>query len=125
MHAALGPDVPRLGISLKAGYLLKTRLGIGIWVVGGNQVVCIVNARDFAVACDTVTNTARYGLISVSGPSPAAYKHPPVVALGIAPDGVRAVRLGILGRRNHVVRVFNNTFALRANRPIIVRGVLR
>lgn len=125
MRAALGPGMAKLGVSLRAGYLLKTRLGIGIWVVEGKRIVCIFNAQDFAVACDTATNTGRYGLVSVSGPSPMTYKHPPVVALGIVPDGVQAVRLGVLGRRNHIIRISNNTFVLRTHRPIVVKGVLR
>lgn len=125
MRAALGPEMAELGISLSTGYLLKTRLGIDIWVVQGNSIACMFNAHNFAVSCDTAVNTVRHGLVSVSGPSPMAYKHPPVVALGIVPNGVRAVRLGVLGGRDRVVPVLNNTFALRAHRPIIVKGVVR
>lgn len=77
------------------------------------------------MACDTAAATVRYGLVVVSGPSPQFYKHPPVEALGIAPDGLRAVRLEVIGGTDHVVPIVDNTFALRAHRPIAVMGVIR
>ena len=125
MHVSLGPQERPLGIRLRQGFLLKTSLGTGIWVIMGHSVTCIFNGRSFAVACDTASNTAKYGLVSVSGPSPAAFRNPPVEAIGIVPNGIRSVRLGVLGRPDHLVPVVRNTFGLRTHRPIKVMGVVR
>lgn len=125
MAHSLGPHPTTLGISLRDGYFLNTANGIGLWVLRGEHVVCIFNGRTLAMACDTAADTARYGLVVVSGPSPQFYKHPLVEAVGIAPDGVRAVRLELMGRSDRVVSIVNNTFALRAHQPILVKGVVR
>ena len=125
MRVSLGPQLGQLGIWLRRGYFLNTSIGTRIWVTMGHEIVCIFNGRSFAVACDTSYNTAKYGLVSVSGPSPAAFKHPPVEAVGIAPDGIRSVRLGVLGKPDHLVPVISNTFGLRTHSPIQVKGVIR
>lgn len=125
MRVSLGSQESQLGIRLRRGYFLSTNIGTGIWVMMGHRVVCIFNGRSFAVACDTAYNTAKYGLVSVSGPSPAAFKNPPVEAVGIAPNGIRGVQLGVLGRPDHLVPVIKNTFGLRTHRPIQVKGVIR
>lgn len=125
MERSLGPHATRLGISLRDGYFLKATKGTGLWVVKGKRVVCIFNGHTLAVACDTAADTARYGLVVVSGPSPQFYRHPPVEALGIAPDGIKAVRLEVIGGANHVVPITDNTFAMRAHRPIAVKGIIR
>lgn len=125
MRAALGPRSSILGLDMGSGYFVRTRLGVGIWVLAGHRVTCLFNGHSGAVACDTSANTTRYGLISVSGPSPIRFKHPPVAAVGLVPDGVKAVRLEVLGRSDHVVPVSNNTFALEAHRPIRFKGVIR
>jgi hypothetical protein len=125
VRSPLGPRGAELGLDLDRAYYLKTSLGIGVWVVGGNGVTCLFNGETFAMACDTSSDTVRNGLVIVSGPSPAANKRPEVVAVGIAPNGVHAVRLGRFGASDRVVPVIGNTFALRAHRPIAVKGVIR
>jgi len=123
MKVSLGLGLRELSLSFRHAYHLKTKLSIGVWVVEGRAVTCLFNDHDFAVACDTSANTARYGLVIISGPSPSIYKHPPVVALGIVPNRFRTVRLGVVGGRDHLVGVVGNTFALRARHPIIIKGV--
>jgi hypothetical protein len=125
IRPVLGPGGAKLGLDFKRAYYLKTSLRIGIWVVGGRGVTCVFNAQSFAMGCDTSSRTARHGLVVVSGPSPMTHKRPPVVALGIVPNGAHAVRLGLIGGHDRFVPVTGNTFALRAHRPIMVKGVRR
>jgi hypothetical protein len=125
IRPVLGPGGGNLGLDFKHAYYLKTSLRVGIWVVGGTGVTCLFNGQTFAMACDTSSRTARHGLVVVSGPSPMTHERPPVVALGIVPNGVHAVRLGLIGGHGRFVPVTGNTFALRAHRPIMVKGVRR
>jgi hypothetical protein len=125
IREALGPEGEELGLNFDRAYYLDTSLAVGIWIVWGRGVICLFNGHSFSMACDTSIRATQDGLVIVSGPSPAAYERPAVVALGLVPDGVHAVRLGLLGGRDRVVPVVRNTFALRAHRPIMVKDVRR
>jgi hypothetical protein len=125
LQPALGPNARVLELDFEHAYFLETDPPIGIWVLDGKGVTCLFDGQTFAMACDNSANTARDGLIVVSGRSPMKYKNPVVTAVGIAPDGARAVRFGVLDSPDRVIPVRGNAFAFRTRQPIVVKDVLR
>jgi hypothetical protein len=120
----LGRGQKRLGLHFDTAHHLHTVAGIGIWAVRGAGVTCLFHDQAILAACDTNTSIAHKGLTMVGGrPSPNATHSLPAsfLALGIAPDWAKAVRLGVIGRRSRVVRISHNTFVFRAAGPISVK----
>lgn len=124
-YSVLGPGTDALGLDFEHAYFLKTRWSVGLWLLKGHGIACVFNSRSFAAACDTVPHIAKRGLVIVSGRAPVGDSRPEVTALGIVPNGFRSVRVGLVGARDKLVLVSNNSFVVRARRPIVVKGLRR
>jgi hypothetical protein len=127
--ATLGKGQQQLGLQFDRAQYVDTDVGIGIWVVRGKGVTCIFHAITAAAACNTNVDAGRRGLALVVGegssPSPGAL---PLrfLALGIAPDWARAVRLKSLASSSkRTAPVVDNAFAIRARGPISLEGLIR
>jgi hypothetical protein len=126
--ATLGRGHQALGLRFDGAQYVDTTTGIGIWVVRGKGVVCIFHAKTMAAACNTDAEAGDSGLVLVVGdgpiPSPGALPKR-FLALGIAPDWTRAVRLQIVDGASKTVPVIDNAFALRARAPINLEKLIR
>lgn len=124
----LGGGQQHLGLRFDNAQYVDTTLGVGIWVVRGNAITCIFHERKAVSACNTSVDVGWRGLVLVIGlkgqnaPLPALPAH--FLALGIAPDWARAVRLQIVGGASKTVPVIDNAYALRARAPINVERLI-
>lgn len=115
----------RLGLQFDRSQYVSTTAGGGIWVVRGNRVTCIFQAVRAALACATNANFVPQGLTLVVGQGGAPTRPAHFLMLGIAPDGVKAVRLKPIGKASTTVRVADNAYSLRATSPIDVKKLIR
>jgi len=127
--ATLGKGQRQLGLRFEGAQYLDTPLGIGMWVVKGRGVTCIFHERKALAACNVSVDVGRRGLTLVAGArdADAGTNTLPTrfLALGIAPDWARAVRLQIVGGGSKTIPVIDNAYALRARAPINVEGLIR
>src|SRR6476620_1926218 len=71
----------------------------GIWVVGGPEVVCIVQAGRGAVSCARRGAVVREGVTLGVGEGVGHRGRPKwFMILGVAPDSVNAIRVTVLGK---------------------------
>ena len=97
-------------------------------MIRGTGVTCIFQDRKAAAACATDANAIRQGLALVVGYGPPSSntKLPTrFLALGIASDSVKAVRLKVIGNRSTTVSIVENAYGLRTRAPIEVEGLIR
>jgi hypothetical protein len=129
-HAArdtLGVDQNYLSLNYDQVEYARTAIGVGIWVVKGNGVTCIFQDKSGAATCSTNVNFVHHGGLLVVGKanqfSPTSFKRPTqFLAIGIAPDSIKAARLRVLGQKARRIPVVGNTFGLRAGAPINFEG---
>jgi hypothetical protein len=127
--STLGRGYRRLGLRFDRAQYLKTAIGVGIWAVGGKGITCIFHALGTTSACDTSADVGRNGLSLVIGrkgkrASPRAVPSR-FLALGIAPDWARTVRVQIVDGAFETIRVVDNAYALQAAAPINVKRLIR
>jgi hypothetical protein len=112
----------RLGLHFDRARHVNTAVGVGIWVVRGNGITCIFEANRGASSCAGDAYVVRQGLELVLGqgtPLPHNRGIPGhFLALGIAPDSVKAVRLKVVGDKSITVPVIKDAYGLRAGAPI-------
>jgi hypothetical protein len=126
-NATLGRGHRVLGLRFDRAQYVDTTAGIGIWVVRGKGVTCIFHARTAAAACSTDAEAGYRGMILVvgDGPQPAPGTLPTrFLALGIAPNLTRAVRLEIASGASKTVPIIDNAFALRAREPMNLQELI-
>jgi hypothetical protein len=116
-----------LGLNFRRTHYVETAIGIGIWVVRGNLVACIFQARHAAAACAPERQIANNGLSLVVGHADGSRYNMPThfFAIGIAPNDITAVKLMPLGGQTKVVPVIDNAYGLRADTPIRVQQLIR
>jgi hypothetical protein len=118
-----------LGLRFGEAHYLDTRVDVGIWVVKGDGVTCIFEADKGASACATDSVIVERGLEIVVGegpPSPDDRTLPSrFLALGIAPDSVKAVRLKAVGGNSTTIPVVENAYGYRAAAPIRREALIR
>jgi hypothetical protein len=107
--------------------LVRTARGRGIWIVDGQGVTCIFGQASSAGSCQTMVSANRRGIslgtyqTSKSNPGqPSQF-----LLVGIAPLGVRVVRLAIKHGPTRTVKVRNGAWALQANKAIGVQRLIR
>jgi hypothetical protein len=119
----------QLGLRFDSAQYAKTEIGGGIWVVRGAGVTCIFHAKRLAASCTTDINAMRQGVILVVGDdkqgTPPSKLPEHFLALGIAPNGVKAVRLQVIDGPVVNVLVVENAYALRAAGPITLERLIR
>lgn len=108
-----------------AGYVTAP-IGGGLWAVPGRAVVCVFRAVGLGLACRTLARAHREGAVLQAfepGERPGA---PPAyfLALGLVPDGVKAVFVRS-GKSSRTVPVSDNAFAAKDDRPVWVTGFAR
>jgi hypothetical protein len=121
----LGPG-NRLELDFDRARLIRTRIGIGIWVVEGRGVTCAFRDGIGSSICQTSIQARRHGLLLESykvGKGPAA-SPTHFTAFGVSPNWVRFVVVEIAHRR-HEIPIVNHAYALRAEQPIEVRRLAR
>lgn len=102
-----------------------------IWVVtgevGGESVTCAVKAGSGAVSCLPTALTTRAGLAlgidtrrEESSTAPRGF-----LLIGIAPDWVERVRVGVAEGGARVLPVKHNVYSTRAGSPVVVEGYCR
>lgn len=118
--ATLGKGHQVLGLRFDRAQYVDTTTGIGIWVVRGKRLTCIFHAETAAAACTTDAEAGYRGLVLVvgDGPKPAPGTLPVrFLALGIAPNSARAVKLQLPSGASKIP-VIDNAFAHRARTPM-------
>ena len=127
-RGTLGRDQNSLGLKYNHVQYARTDIGVGIWVVNGNGVTCIFQDKSGAATCSTNVNFVQQGGLLVVGnanrSSQTSFFRRPTqfLAIGIAPDSIKAVRLRVLGHKAREVPVVGNTYGLRAQAPINFEG---
>lgn len=117
-----------LGLRFDQAQYASTAVGGGIWVVRGSNLTCIFQAVKAASSCASNATAFRQGLdlvvgLEVTRSRSELPRH--FLAIGIEPDGVKAVRLSPIGMPVRIVPVVGNTFSLRARSPIYFKGSVR
>lgn len=118
--------VSQLGLQFRRSQLMPTGIGIAIWVTEGDGVTCISIAKDGSTSCDTSLHAWRQGLpleVFSPGTSPS---DPPTnfLVLGVVPNWANAVRVRI-GNQSRRLQAPQGVYALRADSPIRIVGMLR
>lgn len=117
----LGEPRP-LGLHFDQARRAEMPNGAVLWLVVGRGVACLFREVTATVACRTILQTYRQGIVlQVFKMSRSRGKARPsrFMVFGIAPDWVKRVTLKI-GRRRHSVRVRNNAYTATSKRPIAV-----
>jgi len=118
----------RLGLRFRRAHYLHTSVGVGIWIVPGRNVTCLFQAVEMAAACSINTIITRKGEVLVVGRRAApdrAAQPVSFLAVGIAPNWVRAILMKPIGKPSRRVPVVNNTYGLRARSPINIEKLIR
>ena len=120
IEKTLGTEVLRLGLNLNLAHRVVTAAGIVAWVVPGNHFICVFRDRTGTAVCDTALLAIAYGMRLVASNtthSPAEY-----YVLGIAPNGVSAVKVSTRGH-TRTVAVTDNVYSYRAHSSITVESL--
>lgn len=118
-RGVLGGGRP-LGLDFNAAKYVTTQNDIRLWVVLGKGVACMFRELHMAASCTTRAQAFRHGIVLQTyqlnkvGGEPTTF-----TAIGIAPDGVRAISMRV-GDRRMKVPVVNNTYWAEASKPISV-----
>jgi hypothetical protein len=121
----LGPG-NHLGLDFDRARLIRTQIGIGIWVVEGRGVTCAFRDGVGSSICQTSVQARRHGLLLESykvGKEPTA-SPTHFTAFGVSPSWGRfaVVKIGDHRRR---VPIVDHAYALRAEQPIEVLRLVR
>jgi hypothetical protein len=110
-----------LGLLFDSARYATTPDGMGLWVVSGRDVICMVRAANAAVACNTMARAYRQGLLLEVSKLDKAHGRRPTkfTVLGIAPDGVKSIAAQV-GKRRRRIAVIHNAFSAEARTPINV-----
>lgn len=111
--------VSALGLHFDHSRLLPTTIGVGVWVIEGDEVTCISLARDGSTACDTSLRAWRGGLplqVASVGGSPED-RSAAFLAIGLVPNWASGVRVSIRGR-SRIARAPYGAYGVRATAPI-------
>jgi hypothetical protein len=116
----LGTQTP--GLDFSSAQYVHTAAG-AIWLVKGQQVACLVQAIKGAVSCTTFDRFLHDGLMLglFSAPISRPHQQRKFSLMGVVPNSVRRIVLRT-GSTLHDVRVHENAFGLKANRPILPQG---
>lgn len=111
---------PRTGLNFRKAWRFESVAGT-IWLVGGEGVVCLLQARRGAITCTTATRFRGRGLaLGLFNRSSGTRDHHVHFALvGVVPDGITRVALQIESHPR-VVPVHDNTYGTQAAKPILV-----
>jgi hypothetical protein len=104
------------------GYYARTVSG-ALWIVRGQELLCLLQVGRGALSCGISEITARHGLtLSVfDAPQYSGDTLHRFLMFGIAPDGVRSVSVQTEKGRQRI-RVKHNIYAAHANHPIRLLG---
>lgn len=96
--------------------------GDGIWVTNGRDATCIVQAHGGAVSCARRSALFRNGVaLGVAELGPLADRRTRgFIVYGIVPDQIKAIEVKI-GAKKRMVQVRDNSYSLRAPKPILVK----
>ena len=123
--STLGEPDP-LGLDFDQARYAMSRARVGLWMVPGRGVTCLIKGGIVAATCDTTSNTERKGLsLEVFKPGPPPKRRPThFLALGVVPNGVKGLRVRV-GKRTSVISVSDNTYSMRAEVPIQIVSLIR
>jgi hypothetical protein len=104
----------------------RTPIGVGIWIVEGAGITCIFREGLPASACEPTGDTKLNGISLGTYTTDKAHPGRPLsfLALGVVPEGVRAVLARVASSRR-AVRVRNGAWAIRAKTPIKIERLVR
>jgi hypothetical protein len=117
----------KLGLRFDRAIYVPTRVGGGIWISRGKQVACIFQAVKAAASCASNVEAGKHGVQLVVGVGAIKSRRElpnHFLAVGIVPDGIRAVRLKPAGSKPRLVKVIHNAFSMLAGSPIYFDGVI-
>lgn len=106
---------------------VRTTSGVGLWLIEGADVTCIVQDVSAATGCRGSHEAQRQGVwlgtFTVSRAQPTHPTH--YLAVGVVPQSVYAVVLGIVGTKAvKTIRTRLGVWSLGANRPIRIKRLL-
>lgn len=102
-----------------SGHRLQTPFG-AVWVLVDTSTtsdsICLASEESGAVSCAPTSMASRLGVaLGTRTKSSTPYQ-----LLGIVPNGVRALKVQVIGGRSKLIPVRNNTYAMQARRPIMI-----
>jgi Flp pilus assembly protein CpaB len=105
---------------------VRTPIGVGLWIVEGAGVACIFREGLPASSCRTSFDARREGIWLETYSTSKAHPGVPTgfLALGVVPEGVRAVSVTINGSRA-LLPVEGGVWAKRARVPIKIQRLVR
>jgi hypothetical protein len=129
MRRAVGETIGSgriLHLDLNHAHLIRTPLGVRVWVVEGRGVTCVIRDRTATSTCVTTVNARKRGLLlEVYKPSEQPKGLPShFLALGITPNWARSVLVSI-GPTRKAIPIDQHLYALRAEEPVEVKRLLR
>lgn len=123
MHLEETLGAPRGAFHIVNSHYLVTRQG-NAWAVTGADLTCVVEAAPLgALACNTTVRAARRGLALglVRMTRRGHHGRRDYVLIGIAPDWVDSVQVRVGPRRQTSLPVHNNSYAMNAPVPVLVK----
>lgn len=121
----IGPSrVMRL--DLDHAQLVRTRIGLGVWVVEGRGVTCLFRDGVGSSTCQTSVQARKHGLLLETYKVGKDHTAPPThfTAFGVTPNWARTV-MAKVGRHQRKIAVVSHAYALRAEQPIEVQRLMR
>jgi hypothetical protein len=122
LTTVLGPAAS----DLSKGNVQRARTPYGpLWVLAGHGLVCLAQGSHGGAACAAPSAVRRRGLVLGVFVAPVGPETLPsrFLLFGLAPDWAARSKVRI-GQRVHTVPVHGNTYAIRANRPIMFEGLM-
>lgn len=117
-----------LPLRLNRAQYVRTRGGIGLWIVEGPHVSCLVRDKLASVACRRSAKARRLGIwlgtYKVNRAHPRRPEH--FLALGVVPSGIKAVGVKIVGsKRELTAPTVHGVWAVGAKTPIHFQRLIR
>lgn len=115
------------GSQLRASLVHQAHTSRGVaWVFLDGTAVCLAEDTNGSVACSSLAQAESEGvsLGVFSPPSKQVPKPHDFLLMGLAPDGVDRVAITIR-YRHQVIDVQNNIYSASADRPIVIRQLVR
>jgi hypothetical protein len=125
VHETIGPSGV-MQLDFDQAQLVRTQIGLGVWVVEGRGVTCAFRDGVGSSICQTSVQARRHGLLLEVYKVGKDLMAPPThfTAFGVAPNWAHIV-VAKIGGRQREIPVVSHAYALRAEQPIEVQRLMR
>jgi hypothetical protein len=111
------------GLMFSYAHRVPTSIHQDAWVIPGDGFICVMASKPIVAGCNTTAETIQHGMsvVAIQPPLPH-HKGKRYTLFGIAPDGVKTMRIRGVGERRATALVVENVYSYAA--PTMMRATI-